>query len=423
MTKSNEGLFFLPEDPSYTILDSMRDSVNFVVNCCLTEYNGHYCAKSTFVDVNGNPMLWHDFGGLEGPGWAANAVGGSYELLLYAEYTKDEVIKNIALSILDHILEDGFIDYKTGFIYPYRDVLENRFCLNFKHNNDWLCPGSLAKIGYQLIIISDLMEDKEKRSKLLQLGERLLDWILFRTEICPNGWFPRRITSEGKIYRERAEGSFDPIWDHSGDGLFILQLMAELTERNLKDFSKELREKAYLFIDNGGFYGSINHDTYDDDENVSYAVAFRVLNKISKILDDRKIKDFAYNNSLAGLTQFELTEDKNGVATKGLLFMERSWDTAYLWENAEASLAYLEAYNDSKNELYLNKGLTILRAIAKHHHGDYGFLTEGVDWNNHVGAQHHFDGREFGDIKYTEPFLNNLHIVEPTIYYLTKLCT
>ena len=39
MTKSNEGLFFLPEDPSYTISDSMRDSVNFVVNCCLTEYN------------------------------------------------------------------------------------------------------------------------------------------------------------------------------------------------------------------------------------------------------------------------------------------------------------------------------------------------------------------------------------------------
>jgi hypothetical protein len=32
-----------------------------------------------------------------------------------------------------------------------------------------------------------------------------------------------------------------------------------------------------------------------------------------------------------------------------------------------------------------------------------------------VGKQHHFDGAEYGDIKYTEPFLNNLHIVEPTL--------
>jgi len=197
--------------------------------------------------------------------------------------------------------------------------------------------------------------------------------------------------------------------------------MAELTERNLKDCSKELKEKVYLFMENNGFYGSTNHDTYDDNENVSYAVAFRVLNKIGEILDDRIMKDFAYNNSLAGLTRFELTEDKNGVATKGLLLMEKSWDTAYLWENAEASLAYLEAYSNSRNEAYLNKGLTILRAMAKHHHGDFGFLTEGVDWNNHVGVQHHFDNREYGDIKYTEPFLNNLHIVEPTIYYLTKI--
>ncbi len=63
----------------------------------------------------------------------------------------------------------------------------------------------------------------------------------------------------------------------------------------------------------------------------------------------------------------------------------------------------------------LQDGLTILRAIAKHHQRDTGFLTEGVDWNNHVGKQHHFDEAEYGDIKYTEPLLNNLHIVEPTL--------
>lgn len=413
--------FYLPEDPSYTIVDSMKDSVRFVLERCLTKYNGYYCAKSSFVNESGEPMLWHDFGGLEGPGWAANAVGGSYELLLYSDYVKDRGIKEIALSILDHILKDGFINYETGFIYPYRDIVKDKFCLNFKHNNDWLCPGSLAKIGFQFIILSDLVDEPDKKKKLLGLGENLMRWIISRIEICPNGWFPRRITIDGKIYKERAEGGFDPIWDHSGDGLFIIQLMTELTKRKLVDYSEEIKEKTNIFIKNGGFYGSINHDTYDDNENVSYAVAFRVLKEVANLFNDKKIKDFAYNNSLAGLSQFELREDKNGVATKGLLFMEKSWDTAYLWENAEASLAYLEAYSDTKDDIFLNKGLTILRAIAKHHHGKYGFLTEGVDWNNHVGAQHHFDGKEFGDIKYTEPFLNNLHIVEPTIYYLSRI--
>jgi hypothetical protein len=144
-------------------------------------------------------------------------------------------------------------------------------------------------------------------------------------------------------------------------------------------------------------------------------VAFRVLREAAKLLGDAAIRDFAYRKCLAGLDQFKMAEDRNGVQTKGLLYMEKSWDTAYLWENAEAALAYIEAYSDTDHEPYLADGLTILRAIAKHHHGPNGFLTEGVDWNNHVGKQHHFDEAEYGDIKYTEPLLNNLHIVEPTL--------
>jgi hypothetical protein len=131
---------------------------------------------------------------------------------------------------------------------------------------------------------------------------------------------------------------------------------------------------------------------------------------------------FAYSVALDGLRQFEMGEDRNGVATQGLLWMERSWDTAYLWENAEAAQAYLEAHQDTGQRKFLRKGLTILRAIARHHHGPHGFLTEGVDWNNHVGKQHHFDGATYGDIRYTEPLLNNLHIAEPTLFYLTTLC-
>ncbi len=50
-----------------------------------------------------------------------------------------------------------------------------------------------------------------------------------------------------------------------------------------------------------------------------------------------------------------------------------------------------------------------------------GFLTEGIDWNNHVGAQHHFGGATYGAIQYTEPLLNNVHIATPTLYYLQHL--
>ena len=67
--------------------------------------------------------------------------------------------------------------------------------------------------------------------------------------------------------------------------------------------------------------------------------------------------------------------------------------------------------------------LVVLRAIAKHHYGSHGFLTEGVDWNDHVSQKHHIDQAKYGDIQYTEPFLNNQHIAEPTLFYVQHLAT
>ena len=208
------------------------------------------------------------------------------------------------------------------------------------------------------------------------------------------------------------------MFQRSGDGLFIIQLLTALTDRGLADHRESVRRRVGVFMKAGGFFGSINHDTYDEHENVSYSVAFRVLRNAAKLLKDETVRTFAYEKCLGGLDRFKMLEDRNGVQTKGLLYMEKSWDTAYLWENAEAALAYFEAYKETGNKAYLSDGVTILRAIAKHHRRDTGFLTEGVDWNNHVGKQHHFGGAEFGDIQYTEPLLNNLHITEPTLFLL-----
>jgi hypothetical protein len=408
--------FYVPENPDYTIFDSAADSLRFTLTRCMTTYKGHACSMSSFVKCDGEIMDWHDFGPLEGPGWAANAVGGAYELIRWARFTGDREMEATALSILDHVLENGFIDEATGLIIGYRHIPRNEFVLNFKANNDWFCPGSTAKIAVQMLLCADL--NTKRKSRLESAALNYAQWIDANLAPLPNGWYPRRCTRDGTPYDQRAEGGDDPFFPNSADALFILQLWAELTARRLADYREQLAGSVKAFLGAGGFYASINHDTYDPHENVAYSVAFRVLRRAGQVLQNASLGQYAIETILPNLDRYKMHEDRNGVQTTGLLWMEESWDTSYLWENAEASLAHLEAYTDTQNRQYLADALTILRAAARHHHGEHGFLTEGVDWNNHVNAEHHFNGDEFGDIQYTEPFLNNQHIVEPTLYYL-----
>ena len=426
--KAAENGFYLPENPSYTIFDSVKDSIRFTLTKTLTnDAKGHLVSISSFVDPDGNVMGWHDFGNLEGPGWAANAVGGAWEIYWLGKFTGNEKMMSDALKILDHVLDCRFIDWETGFIKGYRETTTGKFCLNYKHNSDWFCPGSMAKIGYQLLRFANDLGKDPRAERMRKAAVNLACWIDKNVESVPNGWFPRRTLPDGKVYKKSPEGGNDPFWQTSADGLFILQLQAELYQQKLADYSTVIKIKTQVFTNLGGIFGSINHDTYDTNENVAYSVAFRTLLQISKLFKDENLRMFAYEKCLNGLDQFKMREDRNGVATKGLLYMEKSWDTAYLWENAEAALAYFEAAVDSKNSepqksrKYELDGLTILRAIAKHHYGEHGFLTEGVDWNNHVGKQHHIKQEEYGAIQYTEPFLNNQHIAEPTLYYLENL--
>jgi len=415
--------FYVPEDPAYVIFASMRDAIRFIINYTLEEYEGNLRCKSTFVDYLGRPQLWHPFGGVEGVGWGANAVGGAWELYKYGEFSRDERVKNVALSVLRHCLDSGFVNYETGFITPYRDTDNGKLYLNYLHSdeqNEWLCPGSAAKVAYQFLQFSDLITKETVERKMKDIAIRHARWIQEHLEHMPNGWYPRRCSADGKNYPFRHDNRtiLDPHRGHSADGLYTIQLMIGLTERELADYTDVIAEKVNLFVRSGGFYGSINHDTYDDDENVARAVAFRVLRMAAKLLRSDKIMNFAYRSALSGIRKFEIADDRNGVPTRGLLSMEKSWNTAYMWENAEVAQAYLEAYEDTRRRVHLDKALTILRAIARYRHRRTGFLTEGVDWDNKVGNQHHVRRKKYGPIRYTEPFLNNLHITEPTIFYL-----
>jgi hypothetical protein len=424
-----KSAFYIPENTDYTIVASALDSLRFTLTKTLKpDERGHLVSISSFVNPEAEVMGWHDFGNLEGPGWAANAVGGAWEIFTLGEFLQKPEWKSNALAILDHVLDCGFVDESSGFIRGYRETTTGKFCLNYKHNSDWLCPGSMAKVAVQMLLFADDLPKKDpRRERLRRTAVRCADWIQKNVEPVPNGWFPRRVTPDGKVFRRSPDGGDDRFWQSSADGLFILQLQAALTARRLADYRAPLREKAAVFMREGGIFGSINHDTYDPQENVAYSVAFRTLLLTARVLKDERLRAFAYEQCLAGLDPFKMTDDRNGVATKGLLFMEKSWDTAYLWENAEAVLAYFEAAADTQRRdrkrarQYEVDGLTILRAIAKHHHGPHGFLTEGVDWNDHVGQKHHIGQAKYGDIQYTEPFLNNQHIAEPTLFYLKNL--
>ena len=113
--------FYLPENPEYTIVDSVLDSIRFTMEKTLRlNEKGHLVSISSFVNPEGEIMGWHDFGNLEGPGWAANAVGGAYEIHALGGFLGKKAWQEKALLILDHVLDDGFIEENTGFIKGYR---------------------------------------------------------------------------------------------------------------------------------------------------------------------------------------------------------------------------------------------------------------------------------------------------------------
>jgi hypothetical protein len=416
---------------------SARASAHFALSC-LEPFNGHLRAKSSFVKPEREIMHWHDFGDLEGPGWAANAIGGAHLLWRWGHYLGDASIQASALALLDHVMEDGFIDAESGFIRPYYELAQQRFCLNYVHADDWLCPGSLARIGVQLLEFADELEqmangesrltfDASRIASMRGAATCLAAWLFTHTPLLANGWVPRRITIDGEVFPLTPHEQSDPIFDHSADGLFLLELVVALTAAGLADSAGLAGTRARAealgdaFIAAGGFWGSINHDTYDDQESVAYSCAFRILRRAADVFGRPDWREFAYRAALPALARFRMAEDRNGVATTGLLWMEESWDTAYLWENAEAAQAYLEAWAETGDEAHREVALGVLRAIANHHYGDLGFLTEGVDWNNHVSQRHHIRQALYGAIQYTEPLLNNLHFLGPTLFHLQTL--
>jgi hypothetical protein len=420
--------FYLPEDPDHTIVASALDSVRFLLHVSERDGAGRLHCRS--IDAISKGELVRYRGRLmDGVGYCADSVFGAHVLVRLGRALARPELEAAGFSYLDHALASGFFDDPELPVRLYLDTETGALLDNLEANDGYLEPGHVARVGTQLLRIAALDADAGRALRCREIAARAAAWTASIAR-CENGWYPRRCTPTGEVFPFAANAfgptdlveltREDPIHDRSGSGVLVMELLAAATEEGLVDASVELRRDVDVFVEAGGFFGSINTDTEDLHENVSYALAFQAILQVSDVLTDPGVRDFAYDRCLEPLTGFELRRDLNGVATKGLLFMEESWNAACTWEMAEASQAYLLAFSDRGQMSNLLKALTILRAMAKHHHGALGFLTEAVDWDGHSTSLRHFAGERFGDIVTTHPFLNNLHVVEPTVTFLER---
>jgi hypothetical protein len=408
--------FYLPENPEYTLLDSARDSVRFAHYCLEALDQGRWRATSSLVDPDGRPAHGHGLAGLEGPGWAANALGGARNLYAWGRFDNNHILQKVALGLIDHVLEDGFLQ-PDGFIWPYRVVGSDRQYLNFKHNDVWFCPGWMAKTALQMLWLSDTLDHDPRVLRLRSYAPLTAQWLLARL-LPSEDWYPRRCTSDGTPCKEGSEGGPDPLAYSSAAGLYIVWLLLELSERGIGTHAEVVRQKLEAIIRRDGIYGSIDPAGSDLDTAAGRAVAYRLFRRASRSFRDPSLGEFAVEDALAGLERLQVTEDMNGVVTKGLVRSAPTRDTANLWENAEVSLAYLEAFEDTQDRDYLCNGVTILRAIAKHHNGPNGFLADSVDWSTPSVAER--DAPHLAPVSshQTTPLQSNLHHTEPILRYL-----
>jgi len=318
--------FRVPESPEYTVFDSVGDSVRFALLCLeRCPHCGSLRAKSSFVTPEGEPVLWHDLGGWRGPDGRST---------LWAEpWNSSSLPSSQAMRRLS--------------TRPFRSSTMSFIAAPSK------TTGSVLGLWREWAGRCSSPPPWSMRERLACCGSRPLDAQFGSSKMS------RGSKTDGSLegasptaapYPLDVDGrSPGPIFDWSRDETHLILLLSELTLQGLGDFRAELLELCGAFVKAGGFFGSVNHDAYD-----------------------------------------------------------------------EAAAAYLEAFEATGCDRFVSDALTIPEAAFLHHHGPHGFLTEGVDFENCVGREHHIGGAQFGDIRYTEPLLNNLYIAGPALFLLER---
>ena len=427
MTTRAPHAFYVPEDLDFTILDSALASIRYALAVCDDPGDGTLRCRSVTSTPDGSLSRYR--GRLiEGVGYCADSIFAANQIVRFGQTVGSEALVTGGQRIALHAFATGFFDDPSIPIRMYRDCESGEFLDNLEGRPEYLELGHMARVGHELVALAEVAEPE--MAKAAQAVVRRLALWLRDVELCPNGWYPRRCAPDGKIY-DRAPDAFgptplpepfplDPLYDQSGAGSFVIQFLAAMYRTGWAELRKPITQGVEAFISQGGHFGSTNTDTEDLHENVSYAIAYLAIQEAADSLSMPEWSGFALKFCLQPLEQFEITEDLNGLQTKGLLFMEESWNSACMWEMAMAAQAYLLAFRKAGARRFALKALTILRSMAKHHHGNLGFLTEAVDWDGHSVKTRHFQAEAKGDIADTHAFLNNLHVIEPTLTYLNE---
>lgn len=420
--------FYLPEDADYTIVASALDAVRFLFKVSERDEAGDLFCRSIDATPDGELARYRGRY-MDGVGYCADSIVGAHMLIRLGRAVDRPEFEAAGWSYLDHALATGFFDDPDLPVKLYRDTETGMLLDNLEAQEGYVELGHVSRVATHLLRIARIDTDAARAERCRTIAARTATWVR-STDRCGNGWFPRRCTLSGAVfpYAANAFGPTDidvtlrpdPIADRSGAGTLALALLVAATQDGLVDATDDVRRAVDAFIAADGCFASTNTDTEDPEENVSFAIAFQACVAASAVLDDPELESYAYVSCLAPLERFELRRDLNGCATKGLLMMEDSWNAACTWEMAEVAQAYLLAFGARGRQRDAQKALTILRGMAKHHHGGFGFLTEAVDWDGHSTAARHFEGERYGDIITTHPFLNNLHVLQPTVTYLER---
>jgi len=399
--------FYLPENPEYPILASAAHAASYTVAATTPSGIGAN-AHSFLVDINAKPVRTN------------------------GRHTNRQDFADTAREIARHAIHSGYLDDPEIPVRLYRDAESGEFFDQVEARRTFFDLGHMAKAIQNLVDLAGNV-DAGSRERLMIAGRRFGAFVL-KTGRTASGWLPRRVAHDLSPYMLArvpppkpgvvpvAGGPRpDPIAERSGAGLLTVACMLKLDRLGLVKGREFLRETCDAFIDSGGYFGSVNTDTEDQAESVAFALAFQTLLEASDYLECPGYRNFAFDVCLPGLERFHMVEDRNGQRTKGLLRLSDSYSSACMWECSEAALAYFRAAADRGRPEHALAGLTILRAIARNHFGELGFIPSELDWNGRMPPEAHLEAGPFGPRRVTHPYMNNLHVVRSTLFFLENL--
>jgi hypothetical protein len=393
---------YLPEDPDYTLVDSVRDSVRFAHYCLEPASHGRWLVPSSVVRSDGSPADGHPLCGLERQGGEANALGGALILYRWAGFDQNHILEKVALGLLDHMLDDGFLCAK-GVPYLFRDTSTGEFFLNDERDNDWYPPSDMARIALQLLWWADALGEGDRRPDRLRAEAGRIGELL-AGESWNDSWPAARRHMTGK-----SSG------DAGAEGLYLAWLLMELEARGLAATSERARELIESFLRRGGIYAWGLSNANAPDSTIGRALAMRVLRRAADRFRDPSCAEFALDQILPTLESRLIREDLRGLPTTGLVASDAAGVNALMADAAECSLACQEAADSTGDRDHLCEGVTILRAVARLHHRTaepHGFLAAGLDLESNTSQC------PVGE--YTTPLYSNLLHVEAALVYLTR---